>query len=167
VIEVAYARLEERNLQPDQRRELSGLFPAAWLARPGVGQRGWTQQAPVARVVAMLGVPIGQASVCVVRESDPKVLGISDLVVAPAYQRLGVGSSIVREAVAVARDHHADAVLVASRHCTVRSVLTSLGFRVCRPHEFVFRRGDLVSWNETWLVLSHEVRDLVEILGDV
>lgn len=164
---VVYSRIGEHELRPEDRVQLASLLLPRWLARPGVRERAWTQREPLARIVASLDRLIGQAAVCLLRPSDPCVLGIGDLVVASDFRRRGVGSTLVREAVGLAGGQGADVIVVASRDPTVRRVSEVLGFRPCRPHELIFRQGDLLSWNETWLIRGADGLDLVEIAGDV
>jgi predicted N-acetyltransferase YhbS len=159
--------VDESALEPELRARLGALLPPEWRDLPGAAQRAWTQQVPVFRVVASSGEPIGQVAICLLREKDPTVLGIGDLVVTEAFRGRGVGSALIREAVAAAGSRGGETIVVASRNPKVRHVFHSLGFRACRPHELVFRQGDLVSWNETWLVRGADGHDLVEVVGDV
>jgi predicted N-acetyltransferase YhbS len=168
VKDVACATVRESDVDPNLRVRLVALFPRNWLSSPERAERAWTQQPPVVRIVASTAVePVGQASVCALREEPPLVFGVGDVVVAEDWRRKGIGRRILELAVATADEVKADVIVVASRDSGVRRILSDLGFRNARPHELVFRRGDLVCWNETWMVRSRVTHDLLEIQGDV
>jgi GNAT superfamily N-acetyltransferase len=166
---VAAVRVEvvaEESIAPAVRDALGALMPERWLQTDDERRRAWTKQQPQVRAIAYDAGPIGQAAICLLRPAGPRVAGIGDVVVAVDHRRAGIGTTLLREAVRAAEDLGAETIVAASRHHTVRRVLEELGFRPCNPHELVFRRGDYVAWNETWIVRG-EPGDLVEIVGDV
>lgn len=163
-----FSVLPEEEVDEDLRAAISAMLPPRWMRSPARRARAWTQQPPSLRVIGRSnGAVVAHAGLCVIRPEAPRVVGISDLAVAPECRRQGLGAELMKLADGALAGAEAEVALLASSEPTVRRVFLSLGYRPCRHEELFFRRGDIVCRNETWLVCSPVQLRGVEIVGDV
>jgi predicted N-acetyltransferase YhbS len=137
-----FSVVREDELDEDLRAAISALFPRKWARSPARRARAWTQQPPTLRVVGRRdGAVVAHAGLCVIRPQAPRVVGISDLAVAPERRRQGIGTDLMRLADGALAEAGAEVSLLGSSKPTVRRVFLSLGYRPCGPGELFFRRG--------------------------
>lgn len=115
---------------PEVADQLLGLVAPAF---PGVGltDRTWTKQPPRWRCLARDGDEIiGQQAVVALSVDCDRVMGLSDLVVAPQYRNLGVARRLIESALSEIWRRGADYVVAATEREPVLTVLRDWSF--CR-----------------------------------